>query len=277
MAHYYEKNGNRLPSCTTIIGDCTDGTNWAIPYGANQACDWIRDNCVWEEEPLMMNPLPDDGYYLVTRDDLRRKRKDEKEFPDNARYAHKHHSQKALDIGSEVHNAIKIFLKDKISSVSTGEELVGMMSCDQARHAFIAFLDWENEHNLKPISLEQTVYGDGWAGTLDFYGYFGDRLYVIDWKSSKAHYPEMRYQVAAYRSTFRDWVQDKYTDGTYARSVSEINPVEGCGVLRLDKETGLPEWKDTSKSYEQDLAIFNAMTTLYFLRHPRIAKRAGKL
>ena len=95
------------------------------------------------------------------------------------------------------------------------------------------------------------MWGDKWAGTLDFVGDYKNRLYVIDWKTSKAFYPEMPYQVAAYRSA----VQKK---------------VEGCGILRLDKEFGMPYFKDTSKSYESDLFVFEKMVELFYARHPRI-------
>ena len=125
------------------------------------------------------------------------------------------------------------------------------------------------------IEVEKTVYAYRWAGTLDFYGYFDDKLYVIDWKTSKPRnkksgkgiYPESRYQVAAYRSAMERKV-----------NIEKIEPLswhepKGCGVLRLDKETGMPDWTDTSKRYEQDLRVFNAMVELYFLRHPIVAKR----
>ena len=244
------KGKNVIPSVTEIIGDCTDGTPWAIPYGANQACDWIIENCAKSID------FVGDDCLIVYEDELRRKRKDEKDYPNNARYAHKHHSQKALDIGSEVHNAIELFLKDKISSVSTGEELVGMMFCDQARYAFIAFLDWENEHNLKPISVEQTVYGDVdgycWAGTMDIECYLNDKRTVIDFKTSKDFYwDSMGPQIAAYKSL---------TDVTH------------CGILRLDKESGMPFYRDRTKYYERDLKIFKHMVRIYMLRHPKIAK-----
>jgi hypothetical protein len=89
---------------------------------------------------------------------------------------------------------------------------------------------------------------------MDWLGMLNGKLTVIDYKVSKKIYPEHRYQVAAYRSCVG---------------------AEACGILRLDKETGLPEYKDYSKSYEKDLAVFQAMVNLYFLRHPRVAKAAG--
>ena len=98
---------------------------------------------------------------------------------------------------------------------------------------------------------------------LDYRGMFDGKMYVIDWKSSKRHYPEMRYQVAAYRSTFRS-------------DIGQItHDIQGHGVLRLDKDTGKPDWKDHSATYEHDLRVFNTMVELYYLTHPRLAKAAG--
>ena len=65
----------------------------------------------------------------------------------------------------------------------------------------------------------------------------------------KGIYDEMRYQVAGYRSAVGD--------------------CEGCGILRLDKESGLPEWVDTSDTYEDDLSVFNILTDLWWARQPK--------
>ena len=241
------KGKNVIPSVTEIIGDCTDGTPWAIPYGANQACDWIIGECEWDTLESQ-----DEGYYKVTDEDLRKRLKGEKDYPNNARYAHKHHSQKALDIGSEVHNAIEQYLKYP----EKYENSYPTLSTLEAREAFRAFVVWKTEHNLKPISLEQTVYGDVdgycWAGTMDIECYLNDKRTVIDFKTSKDFYwDSMGPQIAAYKSL---------TDATH------------CGILRLDKESGMPFYRDRTKYYERDLKIFKHMVRIYMLRHPKIAK-----
>jgi ATP-dependent exoDNAse (exonuclease V) beta subunit len=235
-----------IPSVTQIISDCTDSSAPLMQWSANQCREWIKENVGQQEI----------GIYPVTDEHL-----------DEMRFNFRKVSQKALDIGSEVHNAIEEYLEIELYEIEEtwGGKAVPQLSCKEAQNALDAFFEWKLEHNLKPISLEQTVYGDGWAGTLDFYGYFNGQLYVIDWKSSKAHYPEMRYQVAAYRwATERLPLEEPFT---YPR-------VDGSGILRLDKETGLPDWKDHSKTYKQDLNIFNRMVDLYFERHPIIRKRA---
>jgi len=207
--------------------------------------EWIRENYPSDTYP---------GCYLVCGEEL-----------NQARFAYKTVSDKALDVGSEVHNAIeKYFKNDCVPTV--------LKISKQGDSAFGAFLEWARKHNLKPIELEKTVYGSRWAGTLDFYGYFDDKLFVIDWKTSKPRnkktgkgiYPEMRYQVAAYRDAMEQ---------PSAIEPFETIPCEGCGVLRLDKETGMPDWNDTSKTFERDYQVFKRMVDLYFERHPRIAKR----
>uniref|UniRef100_A0A6M3Y0C1 Putative PD-(D/E)XK nuclease superfamily protein n=1 Tax=viral metagenome TaxID=1070528 RepID=A0A6M3Y0C1_9ZZZZ len=241
---YYDKDEWKYPSVTTVISDCTDKSAPLTQWAANMTVEWIRQNVGQEEM----------GIYPTTDEHL-----------EKARTHFRDVSQEALDVGSEVHNAIEKYLK---ADHWTGKQAAWIALKGQARSAFCAFQTWEKEHNLKPIALEQTVYGDCWAGTLDFIGYFDNKLYVIDWKSSAGFYPEMRYQVAAYR-----WalgfvpVEDC--------EVPHMALIEGCGILRLDKKTGIPKFHDTSKSYERDIAVFKAMVKLYFSRHPVVARRAG--
>ena len=254
MTHYYKKDGLQFPSFTTIISDCENKGDALTQWAANQAVEWIRENCEFQDVTTPEGPAYR-GAFIVDDDQL-----------NTARFAFKQTSKTALDVGSEVHGAIEAYLKREIARKHDGDghfditDPVYAKLSKQAMNSFNAFNAWYKEHNVKPIALEHTVYGNGCAGTLDFLGYFNDKLYVIDWKSSKAHYKSMAYQVAAYRDACRK---------------QEHERVEGCGVLRLDKETGIPDFKDTSKTYLNDLRVFNAMVNLYFTKHPRIAKNAG--
>lgn len=231
MSRYYNKEGKKFPSVTTIISDCTNSSNALVQWAANQAIKWIKENC----------KQPADDKFYVTPDDL-----------DKARFEFRNISKKACDIGSEIHNAIEKHLQGKDYALTT----------KRAERSFQAFLDWQKEVDLKPVKLEHTVWGDRWAGTLDFAGYYKGKLYVIDWKTSKAFYPEMNYQVASYRYAF----QNNFI-------LTDLQEIEGCGILRLDKEFGMPYFKDTSKSYVQDLIVFNSMVDLFYARHPKIRKK----
>jgi len=223
----YTKDGIIFPRCTAIIGECNP-KNWGPQWGANCVVQWIKENISCSSDDMC------DEFYSCTPSDL-----------DKARFEFRNVSQIALDIGSEVHNAVEKHLQGKEYALTS----------KQAENGFQAFLEWEKEVDLKPSALEFTVWGDRWAGTLDMVCKLNGKIYVVDFKTSKRFYlSEMGAQIAAYRSAI------KLT-------------VDGCGILRLDKETGIPEWKDFSKRYLSDLAVFNAMVDLYYLRHPRIRKR----
>ena len=100
----YPKQGDKggknvIPSVTEIISDCSKGP--PLQWSANMAVEWIRENCTtivdmvgtsWGVENLS------DLY--VTESEL-----------NEARFAYKKVSEKALDIGSEVHALIERFLK----------------------------------------------------------------------------------------------------------------------------------------------------------------------
>jgi len=261
MADYYEKDGKWLARCTKIISDCTDKSAPLTQWAANMVVGWIEENCEFTDI-ITKDGFEHQSVYVVTDDHL-----------DSARKNFREVSQAALDVGSEVHAAIEKYLLLKMQE-ETPENWEFPFGSEQGLRAFDAFLKWQREHELKPIALEQTVYGNGWAGTCDYVGWFAGKLYVIDWKSSAGYYPEMRYQVAAYRNAAD--ISSHFTATVFkASDFTEIPEIEGCGILRLDKTTGLPEWHDTSKSYEQDLKVFNRMVDLYFERHPRIKKKAG--
>lgn len=226
----YDINGYKYASVTTIISDCSDKSGPLTYWAANQTVEYIRKNCQRDTVHPWAN-----GRFLVSDDDL-----------ENARRNFKEVSKDALDIGSEVHDAVEYYLK-------TGKER--KINTPESISAFIAFLEWKDSVKLEVIETEKTVSGNYYAGTLDLLCTIDGKRYIIDIKTSKAIYPEYRYQIAAYRAL---------EEG-----------VEGSGVLRLDKETGLPEFKDFSKSYENDLKVFMAMVDLYYLRHPINAKKAG--
>jgi len=256
MSRHYKIDGFELPSVTTIISDCCDKSQGLMGWSAKMVCEWIKQNC-----DLVSNKYGDIEFYEVTEEDL-----------DNAQKNYREASQTALDVGSKVHACIESYLKTcKEPKIENPQVLA----------AFVAFLEWKDEVNLEPIYLEQTVRGKYWAGTLDFFGWIKlpewkeHKLYVIDWKSSKAIYAsEMGPQIAAYRSACKKqsgWLHT-YGEGTEPRYE---NNVEGSAILRLDKETGLPEFKDFSKRYESDLNIFNRMVDLFFARHPILARKAG--
>lgn len=105
-------------------------------------------------------------------------------------------SRKAKDIGTAAHAWIQWHLRKRMGKILGPEPIIP----EESQRACVSFLDWEKEVRLVPLAVEATVYSKkyGYAGTLDFYGHVRDLPTVIDWKVSKAIYPEHIMQTIAY-------------------------------------------------------------------------------
>ena len=164
------------------------------------------------------------------------------ELLDRASKNWKSAKEEAAGIGSEIHDLIERYIKD-------GRDAVGKYR-PEVEHGFLAFLEWERIHGVKWIKSEMPIVSKvhGYAGTLDAICIYEGRPYVIDFKSSKSFYDTFGLQIAAYR-----------------KAAEEMgHRVEGTGILRLDKMTGDPEWRDYSKDYAQDLAAFLKLLDFYY-------------
>ena len=285
----YKHGGFLKETVTTIIGDCTDKSAPLSQWAANCAVGWIRENL--EPETVLSDGWiptygdPDNAGCAPMAEPMNAYWVDEEDL-NTARFAYKDVSKKALDVGSEVHAAIEKYLLEQMVFPDCGsDDVINGLSTKASKNAFGAFLQWMDEHDVKPIALEQKLYGPTWAGTCDFVGWFDGKVYIIDWKTSapanattgKGIRPEMRYQVAAYRWAYAQSIIDMW-EGYDTEINKEIYLREfptGCGVLRIDKKTGEPDWKDTTKTYDKDLKVFNCMVNLYMERHVIIARKAG--
>jgi hypothetical protein len=160
-------------------------------------------------------------------------------------------SQKAKDIGSEIHNLIEQYIKN-------GRDAIGELK-PEVENGFIAFLEWEKENIDTWLDSEMSVHDPihCYAGTLDAVAKMKNgKIYVIDFKSSKGFYSGYDMQIAAYRNAYQNQL------------------VDGMGILRLDKSTGLPEWKDYSKVYDNKLNAFLLLTDFYYAVAKRRCKNA---
>jgi len=138
-----------------------------------------------------------------------------------AKNEHNKVSEQALTTGSIVHHAIEVWIK-------TGK--IPAIDDEKAKNSFNAFLDWVKENKFKPIESEQTVWSKlGYAGTLDCVAELKDGLYVVDFKTSSGFYEEYVMQISAYM---------------YAYNERTGKDIKKAGILRLDKATGIPHWKE---------------------------------
>lgn len=172
--------------------------------------------------------------------------------------AHKRATAKAMDIGSQVHGIIDHQLRQAMGQkVGPEPKLV-----DDALWAYMAWQDWALAAGIKPVFVEQQIWSftHAYAGTMDLLAWVHGHLTLIDFKTSKAVYPEYKLQVAA-----------------YIRAVNEMGhgPVTRGAIVRLPKAQTDPAFEvvDIAEAEIAPLcAVFDHVHQLYLWQAARDAE-----
>ncbi len=232
---FYEVGGKRFARVTGILGTLDKPA--LVGWAANTAIDYLHRQ--WANQGLH-----DHSFEI-------------------ARTAWRAESKKAMDIGSEVHKLIEIHIKEGVDPTADGRELK-----DEVAAAYLAFLDWE-KNNIKEWKIsEGYVFSEKhrFAGTRDAEAIMladpdakvpqrAGKLYLIDFKSSKGIYDEAYLQVAgAYWMAREEMRSLRYIPN---------EPLEGIGILRLDKLTGIPEFVDATDFQAESQEAFLKLVAFY--------------
>lgn len=127
------------------------------------------------------------------------------------RYHYRDVAKRAANVGSIVHD----YLYRHLTCVAFGGEEPQRPQitddfteemCVQADNAIDAGLQFFEEHEMKPITMEQPVWSatHGYVGTDDFIGLVDGELCTCDYKTSKSLYPEVWLQTAAYQHAYQE-------------------------------------------------------------------------
>jgi hypothetical protein len=225
MSNNYEKDGIEYPRVTGIL-DMLDKSNALIPWALN-----LMESSINTKIDIKLQEQPNfcntEQFRAIVAD---------------AKKNYKEVSQEAKDIGSMTHDLIEHYIK------SGKDKSDVILYPNEVQNAFIAFLEWETFSNVEWLESEKSIFNTekGYAGTLDAICLIGGVKYVIDFKTSKGFYDTYPLQIAAYANF----------DGS---------DIKNCGVLRIDKLTGLPEWKDYSKDIDRNYRAFCALLDFYYL------------
>ena len=165
--YLWPPTGQKMPSVTTIINQAAKPAlkNWAAKMVATYAVDNILN---WEGLPR------DDAIDLLKREPLR-------------------YTQKRMDIGSAVHAALEAW-------VGADPDHPPMVDIDLVPYV-AGGVQWLDDMVAKVLHTEVTIFNlsMAYAGTCDLIVELKDgRVAIADWKSGKALYEEVGWQLAAY-------------------------------------------------------------------------------
>ena len=145
------------------------------------------------------------------------------------------------DFGSLMHKSIEVLLKgEEIHTENYDKLLIDDLEL---------FREWQKENDVEVEAIEQHLWSDKYlyAGTCDCIAKVNGKLLILDWKTSKAIYPEYFLQLAAYVMAFEEQTGIK---------------VKGVGILRM--RDGKKEFIE--KSYaeiKQEFEVFLAAMKIY--------------
>lgn len=111
--------------------------------------------------------------------------------------AHQKELAKAGEIGTQVHALIEWNLRQSLGQKVGPEPRV----VDAAQWALMAWQDWAQSVDLKPVFIEQMVFSrtHKYAGTMDLLAKVRGILSLVDFKTGKAIYAEVHLQNIAYQ------------------------------------------------------------------------------
>ena len=101
-------------------------------------------------------------------------------------------------IGTLAHYLILCHLKHETPDTSE----YSAQDIDKAETCLLKYWDWEKENSITPVLVETSLTSEryGFGGTIDCLAQLNGELILIDHKTGKGIYPEMFYQLAAYRA-----------------------------------------------------------------------------
>lgn len=143
--------------------------------------------------------------------------------------AHQKKSQTALDIGGACHELVEWNVRRELGQEPGPEPRVP----GEAAVAFAEYERWRQGVAFKPLRVEQKVWnaGAGYAGTLDILGEIDGELAIVDFKTSKAVYPEFALQIAAYGEAVNAMGHGPVNRGFIVRLPKRVN--DGFEIMEV--------------------------------------------
>lgn len=113
----------------------------------------------------------------------------------------------------------------------------------EVRSSVEAFLSWTRSHDVLFLGTEERIVSleHGWAGTRDIRAIIDGKMAVLDWKTSKAIYPEYFVQTAVYAKGGEEMGEDPYEELWVVRVPKDGNDFEAKNHMSLGTKPSIDE------------------------------------
>lgn len=106
------------------------------------------------------------------------------------------------EVGTLAHYFIMCRLSEELPDISE----YSPNQVEAGTKCYDKFVDWESRNPLKPLLIEHEIVSERYqyGGCIDLYCLSGSDLMLCDFKTGSGIYPDMIYQVAAYRNLLQE-------------------------------------------------------------------------
>jgi len=150
------------------------------------------------------------------------------------------------DVGILAHHLILCHHRNEVPDMSDFSE----NQIELALNCLKSYASWEDSHTIKPVLVEAPLVSDDlkYGGTPDLVCEMDGVMTLLDFKTGKALYPEVMYQLAAYRNLLKE----------------HGYPVEQCIALRIGREESEGFEMKTGGGMDTAFVIFQHCLGLYY-------------
>jgi len=151
-------------------------------------------------------------------------------------------------IGTLAHQMIQ----DHLLQVDTDVSDYSPKQVSQAENSVLSYLEWEKNHKIKPILIEEKMVSElyQYGGQLDIYANLDDTPTLIDLKTGSGIYPEMGVQLSAYRQLL----------------IESGHNIEQCMILNIGRDETEDFQEKKYENIEKYWAIFLHLKAVYDLK-----------
>jgi len=161
-------------------------------------------------------------------------------------------SSKYTDTMAGIGTLAHLFIMNHLRGEGTDTGDFSQNDIKLAENCFLSYLEWEKHHELKPILIEKPLVSDKYhyGGTPDCVCYLDGELTLLDYKTSKAVYPEMFYQLAA-----------------YSQLLSEQNiTISKARILRIGRDENEGFEERVTNNLDREFEVFQHCLAIYFIQ-----------
>lgn len=108
--------------------------------------------------------------------------------------------RKYRDATAEIGTLAHAMIANDLGAEAPDLSAYSQETIDRAENALISYYEWKKTQSIEPVMIEKPLVSERYryGGTLDGLVYLNGKLTLFDIKTSKAIYPEMLHQLAAY-------------------------------------------------------------------------------